>query len=116
MLRVIPFLLLLSACGVFRPDPVPAAFVPGCTDYVALARAVVDGRERGQSRVEQRLLVDDGKPYAAIHRAMVESVYDWPRPTVPRDWRLLSEVTSRAAEDRCLNRPASALQGRLIPP
>lgn len=116
MIRVFALLLLLSGCGPFRPDPGPVAFVPGCIDYVGLARAVVAGRERGQSRVEQRLLVDDGKPYAAIHRAMVESVYDWPRPTRPRDWRILSEVTALAAEDRCLNRPAAALQGRLIPP
>ncbi|WP_179380418.1 hypothetical protein [Jannaschia marina] len=106
------FVLLFSGCSLFRPpEPVVLPFVPGCADYVALARAVVDGRRAGQSRQEQRLQVDEAAPHAAVHRATVESVYDWPRPTTARDWRALRETTAAAAEVRCVNRPARTLRG-----
>lgn len=111
MSRAMILLLFLSACGWIRPDPVILPFVPGCAEYVALAQAVVEGRRRGQSRDEQRLLVDEGAVSGAIHRAMVESVYDWPRPTTDRDWTVLSNTSAFAAEARCVNRPAATLRG-----
>ncbi|SDZ37473.1 hypothetical protein SAMN05444004_11225 [Jannaschia faecimaris] len=115
MTRALFLILMLPGCAWFQPEPEVIRFGPRCVDYVALSQAVVDGRWRGQSRMEQRLLVNDAEPYAAVHRAMVESVYDWPRPTTPGDWLILSATTAQAAEARCINRPAQALQGRLIP-
>lgn len=115
MVRVSLLLLLLSGCGLFRPEPVYFPFIPSCDDYIALAQAVVDGRRRGQSRAEQRLLVDENRPYIAIHRSMVESVYDWPRPTDAAAWRVLSREAALAAEARCTNRPAAALRGQYRP-
>lgn len=112
MTRLLLPLLFLTGCFWNRPDPVVIIpFVPGCADYVALAQAVVDGRKRGQSRAEQRLLVDDGSVSSGIHRAMVESVYDWPRPTTERDWDTLANTSAFAAEARCVNRPAATLRG-----
>lgn len=114
MIRALFIVLLLPGCSFFRPEPVVLTFVPTCVEYIALGRAVVDGRLRGQSRTEQRLLVNDGFPSSAIHRAMVESVYDWPRPTTAGGWRDLSDTTASAAEAHCVNRPAAALQGRFL--
>ncbi|MGB3690651.1 MAG: hypothetical protein WBA02_15270 [Jannaschia helgolandensis] len=116
MARLLFLFLLLSGCAWFRPKPVVIVpFVPGCTDRVALAQAVVDGRRRGQSRGEQQFLVTRAAPGEQLHRDIIESVYDWPRPTTPGDWTMLSQVTARAAADYCVNRPAQALQGRMIP-
>ncbi|CTQ51027.1 hypothetical protein [Jannaschia donghaensis] len=114
-MRALLLVLLLPGCGYFRPAPVIVPFVPGCVDYVSLAKAVVDGRKRGQSRDEQRLLAAQTSPYDGIHRAMVESVYDWPRPTSDGAWLILATEAAQAAEARCMNRPAAALQGRFIP-
>ncbi len=114
-MRLLVLVLLLPGCSYLRPAPVVVLpFAPSCSDYVALGRAIVDGRLRGQSRDEQRLLVEDRFASAAVHRAMVESVYDWPRPTTAQDWRTLSDTTAAAAQERCLNRPSAALLRRPV--
>ena len=114
--RLLFLFLLLSGCAWFRPKPVVILpFVPGCVDRVALAQAVVDGRRLGQSRAEQQSMVTRTAAGERLHRDIIESVYDWPRPTTPGDWSRLSQVTAGAVADHCVNRPAQALQGRVIP-
>lgn len=115
-MRVLFLLLVLSGCAVVRILPLrapPAVVVSPvtCGDVTALAAAIVDGRRRGQSRVEQRLFVVPGGPASALHRGMVESIYDWPRPISPAGWARLTEVAVTAASAHCLNRPAAALRG-----
>ena len=107
----------LSACTVLqyrlvRLDPSPAPpHVVTCGDIVALAGTIVDGRRAGQSRAEQRRLVDLSGIAAPLHTGLIDSVYDWPRPTFPSGWSRLRAQTVAAAYDHCLNPQNAMLQG-----
>ena len=106
-------LLGLAGCGFLRgPDPVYRVLT--CSDLIALAEAIVDGRQAGQSRAEQHELLARGSPIPARHAAMVESIYDWPRPTDPAAWQRLKETSVEATTANCLNRPVAALDGVFI--
>lgn len=112
-------ILALSGCAVTRlrivaltsaPRP-PVAHVVTCGDIGALAGAIVDGRRAGQSRVEQRRLVDLTGVAAPLHLGLVDSIYDWPRPAFPSGWSVLRAQSVAAASDHCLNRQSAILRG-----
>ncbi len=120
MVRMVLLLMLLpglAGCAVVfpPPDPDPTRVVT-CGHLVALAGAVVDGRQAGQSREEQRQLVSRGSPIPNTHLGYVESVYDWPRPTTARGWADLRARTAAAAQLNCLNYPVAVLGGPVSPP
>ena len=104
-------LLALGGCGLIGSRHDPETHVPTCDDVAALADVIVLGRMRGQSRFEQRQLVERGSPLVTIHEAQIESVYDWPRPSSSQEWRRLREVAVNAAQENCINRPVLTLRG-----
>ncbi|WP_299814978.1 hypothetical protein [uncultured Jannaschia sp.] len=104
-------LIVLGGCGLIGPRRDTEPHVPTCDDVAALADVIVLGRMRGQSRFEQRQLVERGSPLISIHEGQIESVYDWPRPTNSADWLRLREMAVGAAHENCINRPVLTLQG-----
>ena len=80
---------------------------------MALAVTIVDGRRQGQSRAEARQFARRGSPAPEPHRAYVDAIYDWPRPTNAAGWADLRRAAGLAAEANCVNRPVWALGGRL---
>ena len=108
----------LSGCTVLRYrialiDPTTAPpHVVTCGDITALAGTIVDGRRAGQTRIEQRRLVDLTGIAAPLHTGLVDSVYDWPRPSFPSGWSRLRAQTIAAASDHCLNPQAATLRGQ----
>lgn len=123
MMRIALFLLLvgLSGCAILQYrivqlDPTTAPpHVVTCGDITALAGTIVDGRRAGQSRAQQRRLVDLGGIAAPLHMGLVDSVYDWPRPTFPSGWTRLRAQTVAAASDHCLNPQGAMLRGARLP-
>lgn len=120
-MRLLLLILLLGvvACDITRlrivrvpPASVTVPHVVTCGDIAALAGTVVDGRRAGQSRLEQRRLVEPGGIAAPFHLGLVESVYDWPRPIFPSGWSRLRAETVAAASAHCLNPQGATLHGR----
>ncbi|MCK0167017.1 hypothetical protein MWU52_05580 [Jannaschia sp. S6380] len=106
-------LIVLAGCAPWRAAPKPDPVT--CAEVMALAHAIVDGRQDGQSRAEQRSLVWRGSALPALHFAQIDSIYDWPRPVDAEGWLRLRRAAVSAAGVNCVNRPAAALRGKIIP-
>ncbi|UWQ20317.1 hypothetical protein [Jannaschia sp. W003] len=109
-------LAALGACApaprAGLPDPAPT-FAGGpetCRGLAAFAAVVADGRRRGIVRGEALESAQAG-PLTDLFRAIVNGVYDAPRPRSAAEWQGMTRLYAALTADGCLRAMAVSEPG-----